>query len=82
MKILGWFCLWFYRLWITVASIFLVAAIALDFYRQGVFRGFLGLRHALNPFNISNFIFMGLIFLPAIIARLLYDKIQQKITRP
>lgn len=82
MKILGWFCLWFYRLWITLASIVLLAAIALDFYRQGVFRGFLGLQDGLNPFNIGNFIFMGLVFLPAIIARLLYDKIQQRIARP
>jgi hypothetical protein len=82
MKILGWFCLWFYRLWITLASVVLIAAIVLDFYKQGLFRGFLSLRDALSPFNIGNFIFIGLVFLPAIIARLLYDKIQQRIERP
>ena len=80
MKILGWFCLWFYRLWITLASVVLFAAIILDFY-SGLFRGFLGLRDALNPFNIGNFIFIGLVFLPAIVARVLYDKIQQRIAR-
>ena len=81
MKILGWFCLWFYGLWITLFSVVLLGAIAINFYSQGVFRGFLDLQDALNPFDIGNLVCIALILLPAIIARLFYDKIQQRIAR-
>ena len=81
MKILGWFCLWFFRLWITLFSVALLGAIAINFYRQGVFRGFLVLQDALNPFDVGNRIVVALVVLPAIIARLLYDKIQQRSAR-